>query len=112
MILHVVLLRFRGDISEDELRAFTQLVSATCASIPTVKHAYVGKRVAVDAGYPRSFGESTYDAAAVLHFADRDGLIEYLRHPLHAELGKAFWQISSGAVVFETDVEDLVRDLR
>jgi hypothetical protein len=110
LIVHIVLLRFRNDLTEAELGSFTQLVREACSEIPTVMKAYVGMRTDVDAGYQRNFGESTYDAAAVLHFEDKDGLIAYLRHPRHAELGRAFWAISSAAVVFETDVEDLVRE--
>ena len=107
VIVHVVLLKVRPSVDPVRLRSFAQALTAACQEIPTVRHALVGPRRHIDAGYPRSFGETTYDYAAVLQFADEEGLQSYLNHPLHADLGRQFWEISESTVVFEGATVDL-----
>lgn len=67
----------------------------------------IGRRVAIDSGGARNFGDNTYQFAAVLEFADADGLIAYLRHPLHRELGRLFWEFCGAAVVMEVESVDV-----
>ena len=110
MIVHLVLLRLRVAVKSQELQSFAQSLTAICRALPAVQTAWVGARSDIDPGYSRSFGESTYDYAAILHFADRDGLLEYLRHPLHSEVGRRFWDLSETTVVFEGELFDLKRD--
>lgn len=63
----------------------------------------VGRSVAVDAGYDRRFGDATYSYAAVLEFKDRAGLLSYLRHPVHAELGALFWRVCERTTIVEVE---------
>jgi len=48
----------------------------------------------------------TYDAAAVLEFADESALREYLDHPLHAELARLFWLHCGSTLVVDAEVGD------
>lgn len=107
VIVHVVLLRLKPGLSADDILAFSQLLQRACRTIPSVESAFVGPRVGIDAGYPRQFGETTYDFGAILRFRDRDGLLDYLRHPLHSELGRRFWELCDRTTIFETEVVDV-----
>jgi hypothetical protein len=107
VILHVVLLRFKADLTSEDIKSFGQMVTDSCQEIAAVRRADVGRAVKVNAGYSRQFGESTYDAVAVLQFADSAGLLEYLNHPLHRELGRRFWQVSESVAVVEAETTNV-----
>ena len=62
--------------------------------------------MAIEAGYDRSFGEKTYQFAAVLEFDDTEGLKAYLNDPLHHHLGRLFWETCESTVVFEMEALD------
>lgn len=66
----------------------------------------MARRAPVDAGYERSFGENTYDYAAILEFDDRSGLVAYLNDPRHAELGRLFWLNCERTIVSEVETVD------
>ena len=110
MIVHLVLLRLREAVTTHDVQSFAKSLMAVCRALPAVQAAWVGARIDIDPGYLRSFGELPYDYAAVLQFADRDSLLEYLRHPSHAEIGRRFWDLCEATVVFEGEMLDLKRD--
>jgi hypothetical protein len=60
----------------------------------------------IDAGYAREFGDETYEFAAILEFKSKAALIDYLRHPLHHELGRLFWETCQRAVIAEVELHD------
>jgi len=103
MISHIVLFTPRNDLPADRLRLFAQYVLAACSSIPSVTRAVIGKSIAIDPGYERSMGDTTYLFAAVLEFTDQAGLIAYLQHPSHDELGRQFWEVCQSTTVIEVD---------
>ena len=76
------------------------------SSCPSVRRASVGRRVEIDSGSARDFGDSTYSFSAVVEFADSKGLIEYLQHPDHMELGRLFWRFCERTVVLEVESVD------
>ena len=51
-------------------------------------------------------GRTTYAYAAILEFDNASGLLEYLRHPSHAELGRKFWDVCADTIVLEVDWRD------
>jgi hypothetical protein len=61
----------------------------------------------VDPGYDRNMGDTTYSFAACLEFGDEQGLIDYLRHPLHERLGQAFWRCCERSTVTEVRTVDI-----
>ena len=101
MIAHIVLFSLKEDLPPDRRRAFAISAQAAFAGIPSIRRASVGTSVQIDAGYVRSFGETTYDGAAMLEFEDEKGLVDYLTHPLHDELGRLFWESCSRTVISE-----------
>jgi len=106
MIGHIVLFNPKTTATKDELRSFAQLISRTCASIPSIQRATIGKRLRIDAGYARYFGDKTYEYLAILEFEDSQGLVAYLRHPLHERLGRLFWEMCESTVIAEVDLID------
>ena len=106
MIAHIVLFTPKLDLPAESFRAFTIQMGGCFRSIDSISRVTVGRRIAVDAGYPREFGDQTYQFAAVLEFRTRAGLIDYLRHPLHHELGRMFWESCERTVISEVELHD------
>src|SRR5262245_26601318 len=106
VIAHIVFFQPKPTVSENDRVAFARQFERVCREIPTVRRAAVGKRTEIDPGYPRSFGDGNYSFAAVLEFDDRDGLIAYLQHPMHKELGRLFWLVCERTSIIEVSLAD------
>lgn len=107
MIQHIVLFTPKADLSAADRRAFAEAVLSTLKASPHIQGATVGRRMEVDAGYKRNFGDITYDYAAVLEFPDRQRLVQYLNEPAHAEVGRLFWERCERSVVCEVEAEPI-----
>lgn len=107
MIAHIVLFEPKPGISSEQRRSFAIKFGRAVRDIGTVGRGYLGKAADIDAGYERSFGDKTYSYAAVLEFSDREGLLAYLRHPLHVEIGRLFWQACERTAIVEVDTRDI-----
>jgi hypothetical protein len=103
---HIVLFQPKADVPAADRAGFAASLERACREIPTVRRAVVGKAAEIDAGYTRSFGDNTYEFAAVFEFDDRDGLRQYLQHPLHQELGRLFWLVCERTAIVEVDLAD------
>jgi hypothetical protein len=66
----------------------------------------IGRRIRHGAGYEASSPDSA-DYLAVLDFDDLNGLLAYLRHPAHEQLGERFGESLSAASVYDFEVGDL-----
>jgi len=118
LISHIVLFQPKPGLKSVEILGFAQQLHATMRSIGTVRRAMVGRRIDVNSGEDRSFGDSTYEYSAVVEFDDQAGLVSYLNEPAHRELGRLFWLYCERTVVLEvqavdaksTDVVDLLVD--
>ena len=106
MIGHLVLFNAKPEATESQLRSFARAISEACRLIPSIHRVQVGRRVAVDSGYLRLFGDKTYDYAAIFEFADTSALKQYLSHPLHHELGRMFWEMCESTTVVEVELAD------
>jgi hypothetical protein len=97
MVLHLVLLKPRADLSTGDREAFVTAFRNAVTAIPSVRRCRVGRRITHGAGYEKAMTDAA-DAMfmAALEFDDLAGLQTYLRHPAHAELGARFGQIASG----------------
>jgi hypothetical protein len=102
MIFHIVLFEPKDTLTLAERRSFAKSVVEAGSKIPSVRRINVGRRVDVRPGYERSFGETTYEYSAVLEFDTPDALVAYLNDPLHAELGRLFWQNCARTIICET----------
>ncbi|MEO8481735.1 MAG: Dabb family protein [Acidobacteriota bacterium] len=106
MISHIVLFEPKASMSLPDKRLFAQSVLSVCSRIEFVQRLSIGRRTNVDVGYERSFGDKTYEYSAVLEFETRERLIQYLTNPLHAELGRLFWENCERTVICETESVD------
>lgn len=110
MIVHLVLFNPKTDVSPDRRQQFIKSLEDTCRQIESVRRAVVGRKTEIDIGYSRMFGEKTYEYAAVIEFDDAQGLVQYLEHPLHVELGRLFWELCESTVVLECQAVDARTD--
>ena len=105
MILHIVLLKPRPDLTIDDRRRFLHALEAALHDIETVRSVRFGTRVRHGAGYETAAPD--HDVLAIIEFDDIDGLNTYLRHPSHAELGELFGIMLSGAAVYDFEAGGL-----
>ena len=106
MIAHIVLFNPKPTATRDVLLLSAQLLERLAREVPGVIRASAGRSIALDAGYPRSFGEKTYQNVCVVEFENQEGLLAYLNHPLHRDLGRLFWEMCDAAVVTESEMVD------
>lgn len=106
MIAHLVLFNPKAGVGDLELRAFAKSISEACQRIPSIQRCNIGRRMELDAGYPRAFGEKTYRYIAIFEFEDPNALRLYLTNPLHRELGRLFWETCESTVVVEAVMTD------
>src|SRR5215813_5182118 len=104
MIGHLVLFNAKRGATITQLRSFAKSISEACRQIETIHRVQIGRSVRLDAGYPRSFGEKTYQYVAVFEFEDLKALSDYLNHPLHHELGRMFWEMAESTTVIEVEL--------
>jgi hypothetical protein len=106
MIAHIVLFNPKPELSKRDVWSFTKSVGDAFRSIDEISRVNVGRRIVIDTGYPRSFGDKTYEFAAILEFRDETALLDYLRHPRHHELGRLFWEMCDSTIVSEQVMTD------
>ena len=103
MVWHVVLLKPRADLRVDERRQFVDVFQRAVTSIPSVRGVRFGRRVTHGAGYERNAPDAGA-FLAIVEFDDRAGLEAYLAHPTHQELGVAFGESLSAALVYDFEM--------
>jgi hypothetical protein len=106
MIQHIVLFNPKAGMPDEERRSFARTTIDSLSGSQDIGRVTIGRRVEIDAGYERLFGDKTYEYAAVLEFSDRHALVRYLHSQDHAKLGRLFWLTCDSAVVCEVEVID------
>jgi hypothetical protein len=106
VICHLVLFNLKEAVDTRDIGRFANVMRDTCMSAQSVLRVRVGRRISIDAGYQRFMGHTTYDYVAVIEFEDAAGLVRYLRHPKHDELGRLFWEYCSEALVVEAEMHN------
>lgn len=106
MIVHLVLFNPKPTVSPARRQEFTAALERTWKQIDSLKRVIVGRKTEIDPGYARSFGDKTYEFMACLEFEDEAGLVQYLRHELHQELGRLFWEVCDSTIVMECRAGD------
>jgi hypothetical protein len=106
MVVHVVLFRPKGTLSEVERRALIASIEQAAGGISTVRRFRVGRAVTSPPQYQvQGFPDLPY--VAIIEFDDRAGLDEYLSHQAHGELGARFNASLEAALVYDYDVTDV-----
>ena len=104
MIQHIVLFNPKVGLADDDIRSYAQTTIDVLTRCPHVERFTLGRRVEIDPGYTRSFGDKTYGYAAVVEFENPGALVAYLTSPDHHELGRLFWEMCESTVVVEVEV--------
>ncbi len=110
MIAHIVLFRPRPDLSDGDRQSLADSFAAAVREIPSVRRARVGRRLTHGRGYEQTM-RANYDYAAVLEFDDRDGLLTYLEHPVHQELGERFFSAFEEALMYDYDLQEAADEI-
>lgn len=101
MIRHVVLLRFRADLSSDDKDAIHRRLASLQALVPGFEHIAFGINSS-----PEHLSQG-FDDGFVIDFADSTARDAYLAHPDHQLAGAALVAMldggADGLVVFDLD---------
>ncbi len=106
MIVHVVLLAPRADLTPAERASAIATLTRSAADIPDIVRYRVGRRVTHGLpGYEQKMPHD-FEIALLMEFADVAALRRYLSAPAHAALGHLFSSASSAALAYDYDVVD------
>ena len=111
MIAHVVLFRPRPDLTAVDAELLIKAFDRALTAIPSVRRARVGHRLRIGAQY-EELPQPDFPFAAVLEFESREGLLAYLDHPAHGEVGQRFWASLEATLVFDFEMENGAEGLR
>ena len=106
MVVHVVLLKPRGDISEADRADLLNALAVARREIPSIRRFVGGPRVRHGRAYELQMVED-YAYAAIVEFDDAAGLRAYLEHPAHARLGELFGTLFSGSLAYDYEVDEV-----
>ena len=109
MMTHVVLFTPRGDLGEAEVARLSTALASALDGIPSVRRYQVGRRVRLGTAYDQA-APLDFSYLVVVEIDDRDGLVAYLRHPLHEALGALFYETS--AIALASDFDTVDRDVQ
>lgn len=103
MIAHVVLFEPKPGLTEADREHFLDVLRSAFSSIPSVIRSAVGERIRIGANYESMMGDMPYSYYSCVEFDEVSGLRSYLDHPLHAELGRLFWQHCERTLILDVD---------
>jgi hypothetical protein len=113
MVSHLVLLKPRSDLTDAQREQLVAAFERALRESPTVRDVRVGRRVIHGAGYEKLMPD-TADYFVMIDFEDVSGLVAYLGHPSHDELGARFNDSLDKALVYDFENVGLeaLRNLR
>jgi len=106
MIVHVVLLKPKPEVTDEQRQAIVATLRQAATTIPSVRRLRVGKRVRHGRpGYERMMAED-FEYVLLIEFEDVEGLLAYLAHPQHAAIGMHFVQSAAAALAYDYEIEE------
>lgn len=106
MIVHIVLFEPRADLSDADRQRVIADMKAAAASIPSLRRCRIGRRILHGLpGYEAAM-RTNFQYAAIMEFADQEGLEAYLRHPAHHSAGQHFTTSASSALAYDYEVSE------
>ena len=76
MIRHVVMLKFKPEVSQEQQVELAKMSVGALGQIPGVKNIIAGQALDIE-------GKPAFDGALFVDFADEDSFKAYLEHPMH-----------------------------
>jgi hypothetical protein len=104
MVVHVVLLAPRADLTADGRDAVMAALERAARDIPSVRRVRVGRRIRHGSDYERRMPVD-FPFAAIFEFDDLAGLQAYLAHPAHEDLGARFDDSFSAALAYDYEMD-------
>jgi hypothetical protein len=113
VVAHVVLLKLRSTMSDDDREALLESMRVAFTGIPEIRRVRIGKRILLGRGYEAQMAEH-FEYSAIIEFDSEADLRVYLDHPQHQELGRRFFESVDAALVYDYATVDASRvtDLR
>lgn len=108
MVAHLVLLKPRATLGEDERDAMLESMRVAFAGIPEIKRVRIGKRILLGRDYETQMAEH-FEYSAIIEFDSEADLRVYLDHPQHQELGQRFFDSVDAALVYDYATVDASR---
>ena len=76
MIKHIVMLKFKPEVSQEQQVELAKMSVEALGKIPGVKNVIAGQALDIE-------GKPAFDGALFVDFADEDSFKAYLEHPMH-----------------------------
>jgi hypothetical protein len=105
VVAHVVLLRVKTSLSDQDREALLDAMRVAFAGIPAIRRVRIGKRLLVGRGYETQMAEH-FEYSAIIEFDSEAELRVYLDHPRHQELGRRFFESADAALVYDYTLVD------
>jgi hypothetical protein len=108
VIAHVVLLRPRSDLSEDERRGALDTLAHAAADVPEIRRFRLGRRVRHGLpGYEQAMAQD-FEIALIIEVDDLPALARYLKAPAHRALSHLFSTATAAALAYDYEMEEIV----
>jgi hypothetical protein len=106
MIVHVILFSPAEHLPVETRQELLASLASAAREIPSVKNFRIGRRTRHGLpGYEQMMHED-YAYAAIVEFANVDGLKAYLAHPSHARIGAHFTASASRSLAYDYEMVD------
>jgi hypothetical protein len=109
MIAHVVLLKPKPDLTEQQRAEALEIIRRAAADLPDVRRFQLGRRVKHGLpGYEQLMSQD-FEFALIIEVEDVEALKRYLQAPAHVDLGNLFYTATAAALAYDYALEDAVR---
>lgn len=105
MVAHLVLLRVKASLSEQDREALLESMRVAFTGISEIKRVRIGRRILIGRGYETQMAEH-FEYSAIIEFDSEADLRVYLDHPQHQELGRRFFESVDAALVYDYTLVD------
>ena len=110
MIVHVVMIEPRPNLSDGELTTALQDLETAAAEIRAISRLRVGRRIRHGLpGYEQAMTQD-YSYLALIEFEDTRGLQEYLQHPAHEKLSRHFASLGTTSLAYDYETNEVSID--
>ena len=106
MIVHIVLFEPRADLSDADRKRVLADLKAAATAIPSLQRCRIGRRIRHGLPGYESAMRTDFQYAAIMEFADREGLETYLRHPAHQAAGQHFTTSAASALAYDYEMSE------
>jgi hypothetical protein len=106
VIVHIVLLQPKADLSEAQRADALETIRRSAANLPDVR-LRLGRRIKHGLpGYEQLMAQN-FEFALIIEVDDVDALKRYLQAPAHVALGQLFYEATSSALAYDYAIEDI-----